>query len=178
MLLTTLLFHVVNMWRMAVSALRGAIGWVAQSPARIWAAAAVLMALVALWQHHQATDMAKQWRQAKAAWDAARTNAETAKAAAETRYRSLAHDADLNQSRLAADGDARLAAYIADHRVQPAAQADPAGAAQAGPSAVPANASADPVVAPVVVAEADLHTCDADYAYARAAYDWARGLAQ
>ena len=152
--------------------------WLWANPARIFAALALAMAVLAYTQHRAATANAQKARAIQAGWDADRASAKLAKAQAEARYRSLAHDADQAHAADLAQGSAALAAYIAAHRVQPAPQANPARAAQGGNPAVPAIAPAQAIVAPVSVSEADLRTCDADYAYARAAYDWAKNLAK
>lgn len=163
-------------WAAAREWLAAALRWIAASPARLLGALAVVLALVALWQHREARHWADKARATQSAWDADRAQAIATKTAAETRYRNLAHDADQAHAAALAEGDKRLAAYIAAHRLRPGAQTDPTSPAQSGGAAVPAGAPTDPIVAPVAVAEADLRACDADYAYARAAYDWARGL--
>jgi len=150
--------------------------WVMARPGRMLAGVALVLALVAAGEHRAAGRWAQKARDTQAAWDADRAQAIAATLAAETRYRSLAHDADLNRARIAEDGDKRLAIYLDAHRVRPGAQADPARAGEGGGAGVSAKPAAAPELAPVVVSEADVHTCDADYAYARAAYEWARGL--
>ena len=108
----------------------------------------------------------------------AQAGAERAKWDAQQKENADAADAD--HAALAASGADALRAYITAHRVQPGADqgaaSKPVAATQGGDPAVPANATAVPIVAPLVVAEADLRTCDADYTYAKGAYDWAHGL--
>jgi len=150
--------------------------WITASLTHLLAAAVVVLALIALWQHHEAAKQALYARQTKAAWDAARRNAAAAQAQAEARYRSLAHEADEKYSNALAEGGTRLAAYIAAHRLRPAPQTHRASPAQGGNPAVPENAPAEAIVAQIGVSESELKTCDADYSYAKAAYDWANGL--
>ena len=118
--------------------------------------------------------MATYARQTKGAWDNARKDAEQARQQTEIQYRNLAHVSDLTYAQGVAAGDARLAAYIAAHRVQPSAQAHPTSPSQDPNPTIPAIAPDQAVVASI----GDLQACNADYTYARAAYEWARGLAQ
>ena len=101
-----------------------------------------------------------------------RADAEAAKAQAEADYRSKAHAADVSFQAGLADGSNRLAAYVASHRVQPAAAPHSPGPAQGGDPGIPAIPPAETVLAEL----SDLRTCNADYAYAKAAHDWAMGL--
>jgi hypothetical protein len=127
-----------------------------------------------VWQGHEKHKMATYGRQTKAAWDNARKDADHARQHTETQYRTLAHVSDLTYAQGVAAGDARLAAYIAAHRVQPGPQAHPASAAQDPNPAIPAIAPDQAVVASI----GDLRACNADYTYAQAAYEWAQGLAR
>lgn len=173
MLLTTLMLTIARGWARGARAI---VDWTGRNPARIWGCLAVGMALLALGQHRHAATITAQLHQTKAAWDADRARAQADQIAAQNRYRSLAHDADQAHDAALADGDARLAAYLADHRMPSHPAPHAAGAGQGEPAAVSASAPAGPVLAPIAVGEADLRACDADYAYARAAYDWAQGL--
>ena len=101
--------------------------------------------------------------------------AEQAKAAQEAKYRSLAHAADQSYQAGLASGSSRLAAYVAAHRMRANAQGSTGQAiatAQGDSAGVPAIAPAETVLAEL----SDLRACDADYAYAQAAYLWAQGL--
>ncbi|WDF71892.1 hypothetical protein [Novosphingobium sp. KACC 22771] len=144
---------------------------------RMGGSALWLLALVALgaagWQYHRAAHWAAAARAAQTAWDAERKAAAAATAAAQTRYRSLADEADAQHAAALAQGDARLAAYIAAHRLRGAAP-DPARAAADQGAAISENSAAAPVLA--TITQADLTICDANYVYAQAAHDWANGL--
>lgn len=156
-------------------------GWKRIGAGLQWLLAHPMAALalgLAVWGVIEARAAAKWQRQASkiaATLNNERAAAQAAKLAAEQKYRSRAHDADQNHAQLAAQGDARLPAYIADHRMQPA-QAHSAGAAQGGGAAISASPAPGPIVAPLTISEADLRICDANYTYARAAFDWAAGL--
>ncbi|WCT78157.1 hypothetical protein [Novosphingobium humi] len=166
---------------LALRRLGGLVRWVGGSAWRIWAAVALAAMCVAGWQFHRAARWAATARAAQSAWDAERKAAAAAKSAAETRYRSLADDADARHDAALAQGDARLAAYIAAHRLRPSAP-DPARPAADHPTAIPESPAPGPVMADksaapdIAISEADLKICDADYVYARAAHDWANGL--
>lgn len=153
-----------------------ALSWMLGSPARIFAALALCALLWGYIEHRSAAKWHTQASKAIATLNSERAAAEAAKAKAEQRYKDLAHDADQNHDALVAQGDARLAAYIAAHRVREAAQAYPASPAQGGNPAVLANSAQSPIVEGVTISEADLRTCDANYAYARAAFEWAAKL--
>ncbi|MBB3955121.1 hypothetical protein [Novosphingobium sediminicola] len=156
----------------------GALRWLGASALRIWAAVALVALGVAGWQYHRAAHWAAAARATRSAWDAERKAAAAAKIAAETRYRSLADDADAQHAAALAQGDARLAAYIAAHRLRSSAP-DPARSPDDRGAAIPEGSAAGPVLANPVLAtitEADLKICDANYVYAQAAHDWANGL--
>jgi hypothetical protein len=178
---------VLSMLLPVLNALRAGGRWVVARPGL---AVVVVLAIVAAGEHRAAGRWADKARAAQAGWDADRAQAILASQAADQRYRSLAHDADANQAQIAAEGDQRLAAYIADHRMRRGAQADAGGAGQGGRAPVFAGAAGQAILAqvmapgndpvevrdPVEVSEEDMRRCDADYAYARAAFEWARGL--
>ena len=174
MLASTMLFHLLGLWRRGSNYLVNFTKWVIESAARIWAVVAVLSMLVAVWQGHEKNKMATYARQTKAAWDNARKDAEHARQQTETQYRTLAHVSDLTYAQGVAAGDTRLAAYIAAHRVQPGTQAHPASAAQDPNPTILAIAPDQAVVASI----GDLQACNADYTYAQTAYEWTQGLAR
>lgn len=151
----------------------GALRWLGASALQIWAAVALVALGVAGWQYHRAAHWAAAARTTQSAWNAERKAAAAAKIAAETRYRSLADDADAQHAAALAQGDARLAAYIAAHRLRPSAP-DPARSPDDRGAAIPEGPAAGPVLA--TITEADLKICDANYVYAQAAHDWANGL--
>lgn len=151
--------------------IRAAAAWIFARRDRALAALCLALAAYAAWQFRRAGNWAEIARQTQAGWDAQRHDAELAKAKAETRYRSLADDADQAHTRDLARGDAALAAYVAAHRMRPA-PADPARPAQDHGASLPPIAPAETVLAEL----SDLRACDADYAYAKAAHDWAISL--
>lgn len=163
-----ILLHILSPWR----AVSGGLRWVFARRERLLGSVALILAVVALWQRHEAHVWAAQARQTRAAWDAAVRDAALAKTLAEARYRSLADDADQSHARDLARGDAALAAYVAAHRLRQA-PADPARAAEDHGAGLPPIPSAEAIVASL----SDLRACDADYAYAKAAHDWAMALA-
>lgn len=150
--------------------------WLFASPVRLCLILAVAMAAVAYAEHRSAAKWQAQAVKVARTLTDERAAAQAAKAKAEQHYKDLAHDADQNHDALVAQGDARLAAYIASHRVRGAAQANPASAAQGGNPTVPESPAQSPVVEGVTITEDDLKICDANYVYARAAHDWANGL--
>lgn len=172
----TVLFWLISGWKRLESAVAkgvmAALRWMFVTRDHAWLALAALLALLAWWQYERATRMANLAQRTQAARQADLQAAEAARAAAETRYRSLAHDADVHYADALAQGDARLAAYLAAHRVQPAAQTPAARPAAGGSAAIPPKPAPEAIVASVN----DIRTCDADYAYALAAYQWAAGI--
>lgn len=154
----------------------GALAWAFATPARLFLIIAVAMALVVMVEHRSAAKWEAQAVKVARTLSDERAAAQAAKVKAEQHYQEIAHDADQNHAALVADGDARLAAYMAAHRVRIAPPANPASPAQGGGAAIPANASPGPVLAAMTISEADLRACDADYAYARAAFEWAAKL--
>ncbi|MBB3955924.1 hypothetical protein [Novosphingobium sediminicola] len=152
-----------------------ALRWITASTARCWAALAILALAYAAWQFRRAEDWQNKLLDAQASFAAERKAAASAKAAAETRYRSLADNADAQHDAALAQGDARLAAYIAAHRLRASAP-DPARAAQGDGSAIPESPTPGPIVAALTISEADLRICDQNYSYALSAHLWAQGL--
>ena len=154
----------------------GALAWVFASPARLFLILAVAMGLIAMVEHRSAAKWEAQAVKVARTLSDERAAAQAAKVKAEQHYKDLAHDADQNHAALVADGDARLAAYMAAHRVRIASAANPASPAQGGNPTVPESPAPGPVLAALTISEADLRACDADYAYARAAFEWAAKL--
>jgi len=168
-MLFTLLFHALGLLRWGRAVVASGVSWLVGSAARIWAVVALCAIVMAIWQHHRLQHFQTLARQTQNAFNTARAEAETTRRAAEARYRSLAHEADHTYAQGVAEGDARLAAYIAAHRLRPATQADPARAAQDSG----AQLSDIPPAETVLAAMSDMKICDANYAYASAAHDWA-----
>ncbi|WP_395393025.1 hypothetical protein WBP07_17820 [Novosphingobium sp. BL-8A] len=110
----------------------------------------------------------------RAEWNRNVAAAKAATAAAEQKSQEIAHDAQESHDALLAD-NAGLRDYIAAHRVRSETGSAPTSSstAQDNGSAVPVEPATGSLVA---VTEADLGVCDADYAYARSAYEWAQGL--
>lgn len=149
----------------------------------LWMMVALGALGLALWQTHRAAHWAQAARQTQAAWAARSAAAVAAKEAAETRYRSLAHDADARYAAALAAGDARLAAYMAAHRMRRPSPTDPARPAADSGAGLSAKPAPGALMAPIdngpvmtAISEADLKICDANYAYASAAHDWAVDL--
>jgi hypothetical protein len=156
--------------------IKSAIVWAFSSPARLLLILAVAMGVIAYAEHRSAAKWEAQAVKVARILSDERAAAQAAKAKAEQHYKDLAHDADQNHAALQAQGDARLAAYIAAHRLRIAAPADPASPAQGGNPAIPESPSPSPNVATIGISEADLKICDQNYVYAQAAHDWANGL--
>lgn len=159
-------------------ALAGAWSIVAKYP---WQFALLAALAFAWWQWSGKRDAIAERDSARAtlATDRAEWNrnvaaAKAATAEAERKSQEIAHDAQTTHDALLAD-NAGLRDYIAAHRVRSEAGSAPAstGATQDHGSPVPVEPAASSLVA---VTEADLGACDADYAYARSAYEWAQGL--
>jgi len=165
-----------------------AIGWAKAAAAGAWALlvrypmqAALAASLIGnAWLYHERSqcraDSAAFKAQVMVAEAKATADAIAARAAQQAAYKEKANEADKNYGALRAQGSANLAAYIDAHRVRSGSGKDSTGkapsAGQGGNSDIPANTPNETVVASVN----DLTTCDSDYTYARAAYEWARGL--
>ena len=157
---------------LALGRLKSAIAWLCASSSRLLVAA-LCMAILWGWAGHRSANKWKtQASKVQATLTQERAQAEEVKAKAEADYRSKAHAADISYESGLTDGGARLAAYVAAHRVQPAAAPHSPGPAQGGDPGIPAIPPAETVLAEL----SDLRTCNADYAYAKAAHDWAMGL--
>ena len=94
--------------------------------------------------------------------------------AIERQYRSLAHDADANLARTRVDADTRLAAYVGRMRAKAACvpSSGTIAPAESGSAGVSQAAPADAVLVE------DLKACNGAAVYARAAFEWAKGLAE
>ena len=152
--------------------LKSAFAWLAGSTDRLLIAALCMALLWGFIGHRSADKWRGQASKATNTLTRERAEAIEAKAKAEADLRSKAHAADVSFQAGREDGDRRLAAYIAAHRMRPA-QADPARPAQDRGAGLPANPAPEAIVA---VSEPDLHTCDALYDYSRAAHEWAQSL--
>lgn len=141
----------------------------------------VLLALWGVYQRHEHLKAVKLLDACNARYEAALkasgANAKAqadAKAAKEAEYKAKAEKADDHYQTALADADDRVAAYIAAHRVRtgPAHISTTPASAQGDRAEIPAIAPTDAVA----VSEADVKVCAADYAYSKAAYDWAQTL--
>lgn len=151
------------------------VGLVTRYP---WQCALVASLCLAWWQYRgkeSAIGKLEACKDARKAereeWSRKVAAAKAAKAKAEKDGRDAAQSAQESYDALRADNDG-LRAYIARHRV-PARPGSATGAGEDHNPAVPDDAAAVPTVE---VPEAVLVTCDADYDYARAAYEFAQGL--
>jgi hypothetical protein len=115
--------------------------------------------------------------------DASRKAGELALAqrkADEQHYKEIADNADHQHDAELADARSATQLYVSAHRVRvPAAQGPGGGSAakaEGGDSGVPAESPAEALM--VAVSEADVNTCAADYAFAKAAHDWAMSLGE
>jgi hypothetical protein len=145
---------------------------VTASTARILVAALCVALLWGYAAHRSAAKWQAQAIKIQSILSSERAAAEQAKADAESDYRSKAHAADVSFQAGLAAGSNSLAAYIADHRLQSPAKANPASPGQGGDSNIPAIPTTEAVLASLN----DLRVCDMNYTYAQAAYDWAQGL--
>lgn len=153
-----------------------ALAWVFGNPTRILASVLALALLWGLYERHRADVATQALTTCKSTHMAAVEAAEEAKAKAEADYRSKANAADVSYRAGLAAGDARLSDYIAAHRVQPAPKAPAPSTPENHNPAVPAITPATTIVEALTISEADLRTCDTNYTYARAAYDWAMSM--
>lgn len=154
----------------------GVWDWITRSPVRLCLILSLAMAAVAFGEHRAAAKWQQQAGKAITTLTNERAAAQIAQAKAEANYRSIANAADTSYRAGLAQGDTRLAAYIASHRVRIEAPAHPSGAAKGSGARVPENPAADSVVAALTISEADLKICDQNYAYAFAAHQWATAL--
>lgn len=176
-------------WVLAVLGIgRKVLSWLLDTAkAYPWQFALVAALALAWWQWSGKTDAIDQRDAAKASlaserdsrkadraeWNRKVAAANAATAAAQRKSQEIAHDAQEVHDTLLAD-NAGLRGYIATHRVR-----GQAGSAAASARAAEDHGAAVPDGAPggafVAVTERDLGVCDASYAYARSAYDWAQG---
>jgi len=154
------------------------LSWIAQSSTRLLAAACLVLALVAYWQHHEADKQARVAAHTKAAWEAARKDAQAATELAEQRSKEKADASQKYQAALddVAGRDARFAAFAAGQRLRHPTQANPARAAENHGAAIPAIPAPETILAEidgVWISRADWNTCDALWPYGQAAHEWA-----
>lgn len=170
-----------------ISTFLSGLGWLKSAANALWALVArypreCIIAVLAgslVWVWHGRSecraDAAAFKAQTIVAQDQADAAARAARAKWDASQKDKANEANRDYQTIRADGADRLIAYISTHRVQPSAQSSTGkviAPAKDPDSTVPAIAPAETVMASVT----DLRTCDADYAYAKAAYDWAHGL--
>jgi hypothetical protein len=152
--------------------LAAALRWIFSSTTAALATLCLILAAVGFMEHRKAVDATEGRKACQAMYAAAVEAGDKAKADAEANYRSMAHAADTSYQAGRAAGSARLADYIAAHRLR-SPQANPASPAQGGSASVPEKPATGPELAPAAVSEGDLKTCDALYDYSRAAHEWA-----
>jgi len=111
----------------------------------------------------------------RADWARQVAGAAAAKAAAERTSKEISIDAQASQAALLAD-NAGLRDYIAAHRLPGTAGAGTAASAGAPGDHAPGISSPASAGAFVAATEADLVTCDADYAYAAGAFEFGQKL--
>lgn len=161
-------------WLLAWTAIKNgagaAFGWIARWP---WQTACAALLLASLWFLHGRTDARAELARHIAAEKAATGAQKRINDAATHHYEEAANAADNKHDAMVNDAFDLTAAYVAQHRVQPEGGAckAPAPAASGDP-----EVSKEPAASSVVVAQADVETCAADYTYARSAYEWAQSL--
>ncbi|NOW46703.1 hypothetical protein FHW96_002863 [Novosphingobium sp. SG751A] len=165
-----------SLWRWPLALLR----WIFATPARAWAATAILALAAAGLQHRRADHWEEIARQTQTSWDAQNARILAAARAAKAQSKKDAAHADTNHTALAAGGDGRFAAYAADHGLRQNTAHRP-GPVQADPPALPESPAPDAIMADISrvwITRSDWLTCDADWAYARAAHDWVQGVGE
>jgi len=183
---------ILILWRV----LRGGAGWMGGAARWLWAAPAralaVLCLILAVWgavEHARASHAAAAAAACAQARKSDLAAAIAAQVKAENQNRSASHAAQISFQAGQAGSGHRFDAYAAGHGLRPPAKAPAPEAPQNQPAAVSdgaagaaklAGVSAPALDAPpadaVWVSRADWHGCDQNYDYARAAYDWARGI--
>ncbi|WCT76297.1 hypothetical protein [Novosphingobium humi] len=166
-----------SLWRWPLALLR----WIAASPARIWAALALVALALAGWQTHRAAQWADTARQTKLAWDKERTAAHAAQRAAKAQSKDNAHAAETLHEALTAGSTDRFASFAIDHGVRGSTPTHRSGPVQTDPAPLPENPAPDAIMADISrvwITRADWLTCDATWAYAKAAYDWGQGAGE
>lgn len=108
--------------------------------------------------------------QAKAAQDALNSSISA-------RYRAISEETDRDHQKALEDARSATDRYIAAHRVRPQAGGAPGSASAPAPGDRP-DLPDDPTAETELVAvkSEDVHSCAADYAYARGAFDFVQGL--
>ena len=164
----------------AEGGVKAGFSWLTAGPVHALLGALLAVSALAGWEWHEAA----RWhdfflKQAKAFADA-QAAADAREAAQMTRYTINAKEAqDHEQNDLAANAAAGDS-YKRAHRLRPGAPGSSAGLPGAAGATVPADTSAQADLAgpsdPIVVSGRDFDTCTVDYTYAKAAYDWAKGL--
>lgn len=154
--------------------------WIFASPVRLCLILAVAMAAVAYAEHRSAATWRQRTINVVAQLRRERTAAQDAKLAYEAQSRKDAQNADTNHTALAAGGDGRFADYAAGHGVpQSAPAAHRAPGAPDNSPAIPENPTPDAIMAEISrvwITRSDWLSCDADWAYAWAAYGWGKDL--
>lgn len=113
-------------------------------------------------------DDRKDWTRQVAAATAARI-------AAEQTSKEIATDAQASHESLLAD-NVGLREYIASHRLQSGGGSGAAASTRAADDIAAGLPEAAAAGALVAATEADIHVCDANYAYAVSAYEFGQGL--
>lgn len=153
--------------------------WLLASPARLCLILAVAMAAVAYAEHHSAAKWRQRTINVVAQLRRERTAAQAAKLAYEAQSRKDAQNADANHTVLAAGGAGRFADYATGHGLPPSAPAHRGPGSPDNSPAIPENPTPDAIMAEISrvwITRSDWLTCDADWAYAQAAHDWAQKL--
>lgn len=166
-----------SLWRWPLALLR----WIAASPARIWAAMALIALALAGWQAHRAAQWEGTARNTQTTLNAERRTAHAARAAYQAQSKKDADHADTNHTALASGATGRFADYAAGHGLRANAPAHRAAAGQTNDPAIPEIPAPDAIMADISrvwITRADWLTCDADWAYAQAAHDWAQRIGQ
>ncbi|MBB3953400.1 hypothetical protein [Novosphingobium sediminicola] len=177
----------MKLLRIALAAIRLWSGWGKLADLAAWllrhpmAALALVLAIWG-WSSHRAADKWQgQATKLAATLTAERDAAQAATRAAKAQSKKDAQDGDKNHTALVQGGDARFAAYAAaghslrenaPHRASPEQADDSQLLESPAPDAIMADISR------VWVTRSDWLTCDADWAYAQAAHDWAKKVGE
>lgn len=166
-----------SLWRWPLALLR----WIAASPARIWAALFAIALALAGWQAHRAANWEDTARNTQTTLNNERNATHAARAAYQAQSKKDAAHADTNHTALASGATGRFADYAAGHRMPPNAPAHRADAGRTNDPAIPEIPAPDAIMAEISrvwITRSDWLTCDADWAYAQAAHDWAQRVGQ
>lgn len=147
-----------------------ALGWIRANPLL---ALVIGLSLALAWTYHGKHKAEQRIVAIEAAQKAATGAQKRVNQAATKHYEDAANAADTHHDAMVADAFDVTADYIAKHRVRPADRTCKAAPAASGSDP---QIPAEPAASSVVVAQADVETCAADYTYARSAYDWAQSL--